>query len=75
MSAAADQSEALRVSHRLAGLGAHRGAFQVLMGAAAQRQSADVRDAPKGDVIKPRKQFHAANDDHDRASKPAATIA
>jgi hypothetical protein len=39
-----DQSEAVRVSRRLAGLGASRGAFQLLMNAAAQRQAAEVRD-------------------------------
>lgn len=49
-----DQSEALRVARRLAGLGASRGAFQVLLNADAQRQAAKVRDltqwTPSGPV-------------------------
>lgn len=74
-----DQSEAVRVARRLAGLGASRGAFQVLMAAAAQRQAAKPRDAvqwtPSGMIpLKPRPHLHASND-HDRASQPAATIA
>lgn len=69
-----DQSQVIPVAHRLARLGCLHGASTVLFNAAQQRQAADVRDAPKGDVIKPQKQFHAANN-HRRASKPDATIA
>jgi len=74
-----DQSEAAGVARRLAGLGASRGAFQVLVNAAAQRQAAEPRDAvqwtPSGMIpLKPRPHLHASND-HGPASKPSATIA
>lgn len=76
-----DQSEAVRVSRRLAGLGARRGAFQVLMAASAQRQPAEVHDlrqwTPDGPLPlrrKAEKHLHAAND-QGSASSPTPTIA
>ena len=65
-----DQTQAVRIAHRLAGLGCHRGAFQVLVNAAAQREAADRRNArewtPSGFIPlrarQPQPHLHASND-------------
>jgi hypothetical protein len=79
LTVADDQSEAVRVSRRLAGLGASRGAFQLLMNAAAQRQAAEVHDlrqwTPSGFIPlgrKAGKQSHPSNDNHGTASSSTA---
>lgn len=65
-----DQTQAVTVAHRLAGLGCHRGAFQILLNAAAQRQAAEVRDlsewTPQGRIPLRRKaeKHPAAANDH-----------
>jgi hypothetical protein len=76
-----DQSQVIPVARRLLGLGAFRGAATVLFNAAVQRQAAQVHDlrqwtpdGPRPIRRKAEKHLHAAND-HDRASKPSATIA
>lgn len=68
-----DQTQAVRVAHQLAGLGCHRGAFQILVNAAAQREAADRRDltewTPSGSVpLRPRKSAEHLNPANDHAT-------
>lgn len=76
-----DQTQVIPVARRLIRLRAFRGAATILFNAALQREATDRSDltqwTPSGPAplrLKPQKQLHAAND-HDRASKPSATIA
>lgn len=77
-----DQTQAVTVAHRLAGLGCHRGAFLVLVNAAAQRQAAEVRDrqewTPSGPIPLRRRaaeNLNAANDHSNAPEKPSGTVA
>lgn len=63
---AADQSQVASVAAQLHALGARRGAFLLLINAAAQSQAAQVRDltqwTPSGALPLAEKHLHAAND-------------